>query len=598
MSRYTVYAIVPFLLVGAVCAGVSNAVHFGLDASARHSSSTDNQSNSAKEVTKPITGRVVDESGQPIPNAGVYLRKSGPQGGTGRSIGTDEFGRFHADDLDTGAYSATAYVPGYVPATEVVEREYYRPGDVISLRMMKGGVITGTVTTSSGEPVVGVRVSAIRVRDGESRPIRGASQSVNSRQTDDRGVYRAYGLLPGTYLMFASGAGQVGVQAAAYENDVPTYYPSATRDVASEVAVRAGQEISGIDIRYRGDQGHMVTGTLSGALGEGSAGLRGATVTLAHRSSGAIESRTFVQPQAGRGFAVYGVPDGDYELTAQMNVGAEDSSASMPRHVVVKGADITGIELSLSPLGWVSGRAVLEKLPDAQRPPECRGKPTASLEELVLMARLDEKAGAKGQLRLGVVAPSDTSPDENGDFKIASLAAGRYRIKMRLPTDDWFARAMTMGGSAASKQKDIAGAGLAIGAGQRVNNLIVTVAEGAAALRGKVIPASARTRLPAELQLHLIPAEPESADDVMRFAEVKVDSEGAFSLKNLGPGRYFLHLRAVAEDQLLERNPQPLAWDAALRAKLRREALSANLVIELGRCQRVVDYVLKYPEKE
>jgi hypothetical protein len=106
----------------------------------------------------------------------------------GRSIGTDEYGKFHADDLDIGAYTATAYVAGYVPATEVDEREYHRPGDVINLRMMKGGVITGTVTTSSGEPVVDVRVSTIRVRDGEGRSIRGANQSVNSQQTDDRGV--------------------------------------------------------------------------------------------------------------------------------------------------------------------------------------------------------------------------------------------------------------------------------------------------------------------------------------------------------------------------------------------------------------------------
>jgi hypothetical protein len=585
MSRFTFCAI-------ALCCVVCKVV--GIDASPHHSSRIYNQSNSAKEGTKSITGRVVDESGQPIPNAGVYLRKTGPQLGIGRSIGTDEYGRFHADDLETGAYTVTAYVAGYVPAAEAVEREYYRPGDVINLRLMKGGVITGTVTTSSGEPVVDVRVSTIRVRDGEGRSIRGASQSVNARQTDDRGVYRAYGLLPGTYLILASGRGQMGgYQAAAYDSDVPTYYPSTTRDVASEVVVRAGQEINGIDIRYRGDRGHIVTGTLSGALGEGSSGFRGVTVTLVHRSSGAIESRAFVQLQAGRGFGLYGVPDGDYEVFAQMNVEAEGTSASTPRHIVVKGADVTGIELSLAPLGWVSGRAVLEKLPDAQRPPEYRGKPAASLEELVLMARLDEKAGAKDQLRLGVVTLNDTSPDENGDFKIASLAAGRYRINMRFPTDDWFVRAVTTG-SAASTQKDVAGVGLAIGTGQRVNDLTVTLAEGAAALSGKVAPASAGTRLPAQLRLHLIPAEPESADDATRFAEVKVDSEGAFSLNNLAPGRYYLHLRAVAEDQLLERTPQPLAWDAASRAKLRREAQAANSVIELGRCQRVAEYVLRF----
>lgn len=606
MTRFTFYAIVLCVVVGtgAVSTHVSKAftplasilvsTDSGNEASAQRSTSPDDQNDSAKRRSKSITGRLVDESGQPIPNAAVYVRKAGPPTSPSRSLGTDEDGRFHADDLTSGAYSVSAYAPGYVPATEAVEREYYRAGDVVNLRVTKGGIVTGTVTNSSGEPVVGVRVSAIRVRDGESRPIRGAGQSGNSRQTDDRGVYRMYGLASGSYLVLASGTGQMMYTASAYDSDVPTYYPSTTRDAAAEVVVRAGQEATGIDIRYRGDRGYIVSGALSGALGEDSSGFRGVTVSLAHRSSGAIESRAYVQLRAGRGFGIYGVPDGDYDLIAQMDVGAESSAASAPRHVVVKGADVTGIELSLAPFGSVSGRAVLEKLPDAERPPDCKAKRTAALDELVLTARRDEKSGAKDQPGPGVAAPNDASPDEKGEFKIPSLAAGRYRIEMRLPTEDWFVRSMTKAGPPASKQNDVAGAGLAISTSQRVTDVTVTIAEGAAALRGKVVPASEGARLPAQLQVHVVPAEPEPTNDAIRFAEVRVDSEGAFSLSNLAPGRYYLQARAVSDDQLMERNPQPLAWDVALRTKLRREAQAANVVIELQRCQRVTEYVLKY----
>jgi hypothetical protein len=416
MTRFTFYAIVLCVVfgTGAVSTHVSKAftplasilvsTGLGNEASAQRSTSPDNQSDSAKRRSRSITGRLVDESGQPIPNAAVYVRKAGPPTSPTRSLGTDEDGRFHADDLASGAYSVSVYAPAYVPATEAVEREYYRAGDVVNLRVMKGGIITGTVTNSSGEPVVGVRVITIRVRDGESRPIRGAGQSGGSRQTDDRGVYRMYGLAPGSYLILASGTGQMGYTASPYDSDVPTYYPSTTRDAAAEVVVRAGQEISGIDIRYRGDRGYIVSGTLSGALGEDSSGFRGVTVSLAHSASGAIESRAYVQLRAGRGFALYGLPDGDYDIIAQMDVGAESSAASVPRHVVVKGADVTGIELSLAPLGSVSGRAVLEKLPDAERTPECKAKRTASLDELVLTARRDGKAGAKDQPSPGVAA--------------------------------------------------------------------------------------------------------------------------------------------------------------------------------------------------
>lgn len=606
MTRFTFYAIVLFLAVGssAVSTHVGKAftplasillsTNSGTEASAQRSTNPDNQGDSAKQRSKSIIGRLVDDSGQPIPNAAVYLRKAGPPTSPSRALGTDEDGKFHADDLASGSYSVSAYAPGYVPATEALEREYYRTGDAVTLRVMKGGVITGTVTNSSGEPVVGVRITQLRVRDGESRPIRGAGQSGNSTQTDDRGVYRIYGLAPGSYLVLARGAGQMSYPPSTYDSDVPTYYPSTTRDAAAEVVVRAGQEAAGIDIRYRGDRGYIVSGMLSGALGEDSSGFRGVAVSLAHKSSGVIESRAYVQLRAGRGFAVYGVPDGDYELIAQMDVGAENSAASAPRHVVVKGSDVTGIELSLAPLGSVAGRAVLERIPDAERPPECKAKRTAWLDELVLTARRDEKAGAKDQPSPGVAAPNDASPDEKGEFKIPSLAAGRYRIETRLPAEDWFVRSMTKAGPAASKQNDVAAAGLAISISQRVTDLTVTLAEGAATLRGMVIPASEGARLPAQLQVHLVPAEPESADDAIRFAEVRVDSEGAFSLTNLAPGRYYVQARAVSDEQVMERNPQPLAWDVASRTKLRREAQGANFVIELQRCQRVTEHALKY----
>jgi hypothetical protein len=38
---------------------------------------------------------------------------------------------------------------------------------------------------------------------------------------------------------------------------------------------------------------------------------------------------------------------------------------------------------------------------------------------------------------------------------------------------------------------------------------------------------------------------------------------------------------------------RPAAWDGIERAKLRRAAEAANLLIELQPCQRVVDYLLK-----
>jgi hypothetical protein len=289
------------------------------------------------------------------------------------------------------------------------------------------------------------------------------------------------------------------------------------------------------------------------------------------------------------------VPDGEYDLVAQIGVGTENSAASAPRRVTVKGTDVTGLELALSPLAAIAGRVVLEALPESERAGDCKNKRGGSPDETVIIARRDDKAGAKEQSTPGILAPTDGTPDAKGEFRIASLIAGRYRIETRLPTEDWFVRSITVPGPAASKQQnDVMSPGLALSSGQRATDLTVTLAEGAAGLRGKVVPAREGTSLPSRLRIHIVPAESESADVVLRYAEVAVDDGGGFSISNLAPGRYFILARAVSDEEFMERDSRPVAWDAASRKSLRREAETANVTVEFQRCQRVTDYALKY----
>jgi hypothetical protein len=80
------------------------------------------------------------------------------------------------------------------------------------------------------------------------------------QSTDDRGIYRIYGLLPGAYLVSAGGGGNFYALFNPYEHDVPTYAPSSTRDNASEISVTSGEETN-VDIRYRGEPGYTISGT-------------------------------------------------------------------------------------------------------------------------------------------------------------------------------------------------------------------------------------------------------------------------------------------------------------------------------------------------
>ena len=99
----------------------------------------------------------------------------------------------------------SASAPGYVPASQpslTDSQSYYHIGDSVILTMVKGGVITGTVTGPKG-PAIAVGVHAIRVRDEDGKAL-SAPMQFRERSTDDRGMYRFYGLLPGAYLVAAA----------------------------------------------------------------------------------------------------------------------------------------------------------------------------------------------------------------------------------------------------------------------------------------------------------------------------------------------------------------------------------------------------------
>src|SRR5947208_3739784 len=159
-----------------------------------------------------ITGHVLDETGQPIANAHVFA--SSP--GRGLLATSDIEGNFKLDNLARGVYSISVSAPGYFnPAalvTERDERSYYRPGDSVTLRLRKGGVITGRVTDAGGEPLAAIRVSVLRVHALDGRPALNALARVSplERATDDRGIYRFYGLPPGVYTVAAGGRGATG----------------------------------------------------------------------------------------------------------------------------------------------------------------------------------------------------------------------------------------------------------------------------------------------------------------------------------------------------------------------------------------------------
>jgi hypothetical protein len=533
-----------------------------------------------------------------------------------RPTSTDEQGRFTIDNLSPGAYMIYSSVPGYVAApddNESREQKYYRPGDSATIRMIKGGVITGAVTSMTGEPLIGIRVTPIRLRDLKNHPVSPSAFDLQKEyRTDDRGIYRIYGLQPGTYAVFAGGKGLIPFLVGAYDSDAPTFYPSATRDTAGEVTVHSGEEIASVDIKYRDYAGRAVSGSVSGAVA--SPAMNIVIITLTEVKSRTLQGFAAAPvTKDSKAYQLDGVPDGEYLAAA---TSSDYASGSAPRRVTVKGADVTGVDLVLVPYASIEGLVALEPLPQAQRKGGCQPRQNSPIQETILLTRADavetptapksdktdadattptQAAPREKPFNLNPL-PADATPNAKGEFKLPHLEPGRHRVLVRFPSDEWFLRSMKLPAQPPSNQLRDAGAtGITLKSGEHQGGLTVTLAEGAAAVRGRVAAASKETPLPARLQVHLVPAEPEAADDVVRYYETELKGDGGFEFKNVAPGKYLVITRHINDDGPVDETPRPAAWDKDKRAHLRQRAIGAENLVELQPCQRVNEYSFKYP---
>lgn len=531
-----------------------------------------------------ITGSVVNERGLPLGGVRVSVRdvSSAP----GRTVTTDAEGNFRINGLLPALYFISASYPAHVtkPTDAAWPFNHYRVGDSVRLELVRGGVITGTVSNAAGEPVIGVRVRAVMIRNAKGETPRLIGSVAMERDTDDRGVYRLFGLPSGTYLVSAGGAtSQQSFNLNAFDSDLPTYAPSSSRDTAAEITVRTGEETNA-DIRYRGEPGYVISGSIKVA------GRSNGSITLTAAGS-FIPLATAYQMPGASGFAIPGMGDGEYDLIATVvNVPAQQSGnspemlKSEPMRVVVKGADVTGLELVPRPLSSISGRVALEPSKAA----ECQGKRRPRFVEMFVRLQRPEKEDTENENGLytrmiGVPALLDA----NGNFILRNVTPGRFLFNPLFYARYWYLNSISI---AATPKTDPAANWTTLKFGDQLNNVTITLAEGAASIRGRLKPAE-NTRIPSGLGVYLFPAEREKTADVLRHFVTTVEADGTFALNNLPPGRY-LALVQTLDAQTNTVAKLRLPESAETRTKLRRAAESQKTNLELKPCQNLTDFQL------
>lgn len=533
--------------------------------------------------TGEVSGRVVNENGQPLVNATVWVRPATSDPQAIASTITNREGVFHVSGLERGSYTVSASMPAYIPRSPQPGAAVQSTTDSVTLVLIKGGVITGTVINSKGDPIVAIAIRVEMVMDerGQKSPA-----IVYESITDDRGTYRVYGLPSGTYIVSADGGpdySPTGVNAFAM--DMPTYAPSSSREAADEISVRVGEETSSVDIRYRGERGSTISGIVKGTR----TGDRGFAVTLTSLAENGPRRDNHFRDANGE-FAIDGIPDGDYHLAATAYWSDRERGMSESMVLNVRGADIEGLELTAAALASINGTVVLKQLKEPV--PDCRDKRQPQSWETTVTAWHRATQDGKKKPQFVLRARASESPNPQGNLTLRDLAASEYYFGVRLPGQQWYLESIAFGPTTpGGKPADATRSWTTVKPGDQLSGLTFTIAHGAALVRGEITLAEGQT-LPAKLSVYLVPAEAAQAEDPLRYFAAPVSTEGNFWLNNVAPGRYWILAQAGTDDSRTELSKMRLPDAAETRSLLRHAAEQKKTEIELKPCQ---DLTFKLP---
>ncbi len=506
--------------------------------------------------TAVIAGSVVVAgAGQPARRARVTLNAA--EGGGARTSTTDEEGRYAFTALAAGRYTLSASKPGHV---SVVYGSTWpgRPGTPIqladgerfsaTLHLARGSVITGTVLDEHGEPVPRATVRALRyVMQAGRRTL----QPADSAPSDDRGIYRIYGLQPGDYLVSVVPRNQPGVariegagpeaQGDAPAGYAPVYYPGTVAAAqAGTVAVGIGEERGNVDVQLQRMPMARLEGVIVNATGQAVQGLQ---VTLVSAEAVPGIGGGSARADAEGRFRLTNVAPGSYRLVARgqtpiaaaVEAGSPTAAQaaggrgrrgpqSSPLRlwgavdIVVDGRNQTDIVVPLQAGLTVSGRVVFDGTATA---------PPADLTRIRVSLAPAEPSPA------GMVQATGGAVDASGRFTLAGVVPGLYRLTASGAGSGWSFESSSIDG------QDSIDFPFEVKPGGASGSAVVTFSDRQAQLSGTIV--NRRGQAAPEQTLILYPADerywvPQSR----RIRSTRPATDGQFTFAGIPAGEYRL----------------------------------------------------------
>jgi protocatechuate 3,4-dioxygenase beta subunit len=539
--------------------------------------------------TASVSGTVVVAgTGQPARRARVTLNAT--EGGGSRTAMTDEEGRYAFDQLAAGRYNVSVSKNGHVGVTFGQTRPG-RPGTPIqladgqkfaaNLQLPRGSVITGTVVDEYGEATAGTQVRVLRyVMQGGRRTL----QQSGNGTTDDRGIYRVYGLQPGDYIVsavprnagpaldvarlqtelaavrerIAAVAGDAAVtrelatrasmiqgqlpqaeeQASGY---APVYFPGTVSAVqAGIITLDIGEERASVDFQLARVPLAHIEGTVVNSTGQATDNVQITLTDAAPSVPGAVTMGA--RADADGRFRLTNVPPGTYRLIARAAVSQPGGAGAGPgapgpfggRAVRPLGPGSTAIRLWGSVDVPVDGRNLTNVLVTLQQGLTVSGRitfqggapPPADLTRIRVNLTPADPAGMGGppQNAAGQV-------DASGKFTIASVIPGLYRLSAGGAGSGWSIESAIIDG------QDTLDFPFEVKPGAAPSGAVITFTDKQAQLSGRI--ANQRGEPAPEQTLILYPADerywvPQSR----RIRSTRPSTDGQFTFAGIPPGDY------------------------------------------------------------
>jgi hypothetical protein len=483
---------------------------------------------STKNLTSSVSGRVTI-NGKGAAGIAVAIRGSDfslQQRPSIRAI-TDPDGNYRLTGIPAGNYQVSPIAPAYVVPDVMPMRMRAKTlllaegEDVqgIDFSLERGGVITGKVTDADGRPVIEERITV--VNEGQAKT-RGQDFALagDRFQTDDRGIYRIYGLPEGRYKI---AVGQTDDEPysrfgrVAYKR---TFYPNATEaDDAKVVEVTEGSETNNIDITV---ERSLPTFAVSGKVVDGETsqpvmGLRfGLRRIINNRDSGAV-SGLFTGNSQGE-FRIENVTPGKYVAFVAQQPGNEVRIEGEPFEVTDQ--DVTGLLLKTRNGLSITGTVVVDGISDRNI--------LNKLSDLRLQAYVRAETGNSGGGQVSHL-------NADGSFRIGGLPAGIANFfistKERRPSVNFAILRVERDGIIQPR-------GLEVKAGENVSGVRIVLRYGNGSIRGEVKVENGPLPEGARISVWIA----KLGETATSFRPYNVDVRGHFLIEGVPAGSYELNV--------------------------------------------------------